>query len=343
MDDRYIVGRRAPGRPKAARSRCYRLASWGLAAASMTAVVGLVPTGPADAAPLQTVTLEIPNVGATFSPFYLGIQDGIYQKDGINLKIETSITPPLAVDAIQGGSLDMMSAIGTAGSAGVNGQSLRVYDVMADHIDFVMIGAKGITRMSQLAGKTVVGESATSETNLIETLMLEHANVNPSSVSVVNVTGGDAARAALVEAGKAQGVSVEITGALTLEAKGYKVISNSNFVLEPFTGLATSQSFASGHAQLMKEMLAATTAATNVVRTNEAKTTAVLEAAPYSLSASNAKSVWKYVSTEWTTDGRPSTAAVDNQLVAWQKQYKLATKPVASKAFDFSYLPAASS
>jgi ABC-type nitrate/sulfonate/bicarbonate transport system substrate-binding protein len=283
------------------------------------------------------VSLEIPNPGAAFLPFYLGKEEGIYKKYGINLTIDDSIAPPLAVQAILGGSLDFMSAIGTAGSAGIEGRPMRVYDVVADGIDFVMVGGKGITSMSQLRGATIVGESAVSQTNLMETLMLQHAGVPVSSVHFVNITGGDAARSALVQAGKAQAVSVEITGALPLERAGLRVIGNTNFVLEPFTGLATSDSFASSHKQVMRNMIAATTDATKIVKTNEAETAKVLEAAPISLSKGDAKTVWKYLQVEWITSPKPPAKAINNQIEAWVQQYKLTSKPPADEAFDFSY------
>lgn len=283
------------------------------------------------------MSLEIPNPGAAFLPFYLGKEDGIYKKYGINLTIDPNINPPLAVQAILGGSLDFMAAIGTAGSAGIQGRPMRVYDVVADGIDFVMVGAKGVTSMSQLRGGTVVGESAVSQTNLMETLMLQHSGVPVSSVQFINITGGDAARSALVEAGKARAVSVEITGALPLERAGLHVIGNTKFVLQPFTGLGTSKSFASSHKQLMKNMIAATTAATKIVKTNEAETVKALEAAPISLSAPDAKTVFKYLQGEWITSPKPPAKAIDNQISAWVSQYKLSSRPSVGEAFDFSY------
>jgi NitT/TauT family transport system substrate-binding protein len=325
----WSLGRRTAAAAVAVAAAC--LAACGSSPASTS------PSSSKSPATLTNVTLEVPNPGASFLPFYLGKEEGIYKKFGINLTIDDSIAPPLAVDSILGGSLDFMAAIGTAGSAGIEGRPMRVFDVVADHIDFVMIGAKGITSMSQLRGATIVGESATSQTNLMETLMLEHAGVPVSSVHFVNITGGDAARAALVQAGKAQAVSVEITGAIPLEHEGYRVLSNTNFVLEPFTGLATSTSFASSHKQLMQNMIDATTQATQIVKTDEAKAVKALEQAPLSLSKSNGQAVWKYMQSEWITSPRPPAKAINNQIAAWVTQYKLTAKPPADEAFDWAY------
>jgi ABC-type nitrate/sulfonate/bicarbonate transport system substrate-binding protein len=324
-------------RPRALRHRAVATAAVVVIACLAACSSSPAPASGTRAKTLTDVSLEVPNPGAAFLPFYLGKEEGIYKKYGINLTIDDTIAPPLAVQAILGGSLDFMSAIGTAGSAGIEGRPMRVYDVVADGIDFVMVGAKGITSMSQLRGATIVGESAVSQTNLMETLMLQHAGVPVSSVHFVNITGGDAARSALVEAGKAQAVSVEITGALPLERAGLRVIGNTNFVLEPFTGLATSDSFASSHKQLMRNMIAATTEATKIVKTNEAETAKALEAAPISLSKGDAKTVWKYLQGEWITSPKPPAKAINNQIEAWVQQYKLTSKPSADEAFDFSY------
>lgn len=312
---------------------------------SVIAACGSSASSSAKATHLQNVSLEYPNPGAAFLPFFVGKEDGIYKKYGIDLHLTHALPPPLAVSAILSGKLDFMSAIGSAGSAGIDGRPMRVYDVVASHLDFVMVAGPGITSVSQLSGKVIAGESAVSEANLIEKLMLQHAGVPVSSVKFDNITGGDFPRADLVLAGKAQATVVEIASAEVLAKKGLHIIANAQFIEDPFTGLATSTTFADSHKQLMKSMIKATTEATNIVRTDESKTLKAFDQPPLDalhLSVSEQRKVWKYVQSEWSSSPIPPTVAVQNQLSQWQSIYKLKTLPPASKAFDFSFARAVS-
>jgi len=319
------------------------LSSLGLAACGNQAAKAPATRAPASAAPasapshLTTVTLEIPNPGAAFTPFYVGQALGIYKHYGINLKL-IHMAPPLAVQAILSGKLDFMSAIGSAARSAEEGEPMRIVEVVANHLDFVLVGAKGITHVSQLRNQTVVGESAVGEANLIESMILKQHGLPPGTYKVVNVEGGDAARAALVEAGKAQATVVEFTGAIPLQKKGFPILATASKILQPFTGLATSLSFLHAHPGLTRRMVIATIEATRVTRDDEAKTVPVLMKT-FHMSKQDASTLWKDLDNEWGHGGRPNPVAIQNEMKADQAALKLSHPPKPSQVFDFNYLP----
>ena len=315
-----------------------------LAAATLSlAACSSGSTSPTSAAAkkLTTVTVAIPTAqGIVYVPYDLGIQDGIYKKYGINLKLEV-ITPTTAVDLIRSGSLDFIAATGSAQASSIKGFRMPTYMVQSISQIFDLIGAPGITNMSQLKGKTIVGESAVGAANVWEQTVLAHYGLPASSVSVLNIPGGDASRIAYVKAGKAAATAVTPIEALQLEQDGMHLLTTGNFpsAEQAAGGLATSVSFADSHKALMKNMVAATVEATRDVRDNQKLAEATLDRAPYSVPKSEVKAVWKLLASNYVATGKPPQVAITNLLQALKSQYKLSSPPKESYLFDFQYLP----
>jgi ABC-type nitrate/sulfonate/bicarbonate transport system substrate-binding protein len=314
-----------------------------VAALSITACgSGAASSAPAPVKKLTTVTLEVPTAGGiVYVPYYLGIQDGIYKKYGISLDLE-DIDPTTAVDLIRSGGLDFMSATGSAQASSINGFRMPTYVVQSISQIFDLIGAPGITSMSQLKGKVIVGESAVGAANVWEQTVLKHYGIPSSSVSVINIQGGDASRIAYVKAGKGAATAVTPIEALQLEQLGMHILSTGNFAAadQAAGGFATSVGFADAHKTLMKNMVAATVEATKDVRENSALAEVTLMRAPYNVPKSEAKEVWKLLASNYVATGKPPQAAITNLLGALQSQYHLGSPPKESFLFDWQFLPA---
>jgi NitT/TauT family transport system substrate-binding protein len=302
---------------------------------------GTTSSAPAAAKTLTTVTLEMSTAaGIVYVPYYLGIEQGIYKKYGIKLDIEL-IDPTTAVDLIRSGGLDFMSATGSAQASSLKGFRIPTYEVESVSQIFDMIGGPGITKMSQLKGKVIVGESAVSAANVWENTVLAHYGISPGSVSVVNIQGGDASRIAYVKAGKAAATAVTPIEALELEKLGLRILSTGNFpsAEQAAGGFATSVSFADSHKTLMKDMAAATVVATRDVTDNPRLAEETLERAPYDTPKSEAPGVWKLLRSQYVPTGKPPQVAITNLLEALKTEYKLSSVPKESYLFDFEYLP----
>jgi ABC-type nitrate/sulfonate/bicarbonate transport system substrate-binding protein len=317
------------------------LAVLAVAALSLAACGSGSSPSSAAANKLTTVTVEIPTAnGIVYVPYYLGIQDGIYKKYRIDLKLET-ITPTTAVDLIRSGGLDFMSATGSAQASSIKGFQMPTYVVQSISQIYDLIGGPGITKMSQLKGKVIVGESAVSATNVWEQTVLAHYGIPASSVSVINIPGGNTSRIAYVKAGKAAATAVTPIEALQLEKEGMHLLSIGNFpsVEQAAGGLATSVSFANSHKALMKNIVAATVEATKDVRENSKLAEATLERAPYDTPKSEVKAVWKLLASNYVATGKPPQVAITNLLEALKTQYQLSSAPKESYLFDWQYLP----
>lgn len=308
-----------------------------LAGCSSTASRGVVPSRKK----LTTVTMEIPTAaGIVYVPNYLGVEDGIYQKYGIRLKMEL-IPPPTAVDLVLSGKLDLMSATGSAQASSLKGRRIPTFEVESINQMFDLVGAPGIRSVKQLKGKVIVGESAVSAANTWEYIVLKHYGILPSEVRIVNVEGGNSARLDYVRAGKAAATVVDPTEAITANHEGLPTLSTGNFPQtdEAAGGFATTLAFADSHEKLMRDMVEATIAATKIVRDNEAKTVAVLERAPYSVPKADAAGVWRLMRPNWVTTGKPPKVAITNLLTVLESEYHLSKPPSESYLFDWAFIP----
>jgi ABC-type nitrate/sulfonate/bicarbonate transport system substrate-binding protein len=298
-----------------------------------------VPVPAAATGTLQTVSLELPAAGGQFVPFYVGQKDGIYAKYGIDLKISV-ISPGVVIPSLLSGKLDFTALTGTVAGAAISGQRVKVFEISSDHSTLVLVGPKTVASVQQLAGKTIVGESPASSANLIEQLILQHYGVLSSSVSVINVSGSDDARVALVEAGKASATVTDL--ALFEEGLNHgehlHIISNPTFVTQPYAGLAAATSYVSANTALTKRMIDATIEATYVATKDEARTVPVIES-EFDLTKAQARSIFPALAGMNILTGRPSEVAIQNELKSLEQTLHLSKVPNASSAFDFSLLP----
>ena len=290
---------------------------------------------------LTTVTMELPTrAGVSYVPNYLGIEDGIYKKHGIQLKLET-ITPTVAVPLILSGGLDFMAATGSAQSSSLRGQAIPTYEVEGKSQFFTLVGAPGITSISQLKGKTIVGESAVSAANTWEITVLKHYGISTTQVSYVNIAGGDAPRIAYVTAGKGAATAVTPVESILMQKEGMKVLSTGNFPAteQAAGGFATSPAFANSHKKLMKNLAAATVEATKIVATTKKKAEKVLESTPYDVAKANVAKLFARLKPTWVTTGKPPQVAITNLLQTLKAEFKLSTTPSESLLFTWKFLP----
>lgn len=284
--------------------------------------------------------MELPTLsGLTYLPYYVGTKYGIFKKYGIKLTMQL-IKSTVAVDLIKSGQLDMMTATGSAESSSVHGYKLPTYVAQGIRQDFALVAGQGITSVSQLKGKVIIGESAISAANQWEKVVLQHFGIGATQVSFVTA-GTDAPRIAYLEANKGAATVVTTAEGLTLQSKGFKILTYGDFPETELVagGFATSPTWVKAHKALAKNFVKATIESTNLVSSSESKSVAVLEAKPFTVPASYAKTLWKAIKPNWTLKGKPPQVAITNQLKALQQQYTLPSPPKAGTIFTWKLIP----
>jgi ABC-type nitrate/sulfonate/bicarbonate transport system substrate-binding protein len=287
--------------------------------------------------PLTTVTLSLPAEVGGYLPFYLGIQKGFYRDVGINLDIQI-IHPSIAVAEVRSGSLDLVGGVSEADTAALaSGAPLREFAIFDERLDWVTVAPDSITSVHQLVGKTIAGESADSTDNLIEQKMLQASGIQLSQVSFINVAGSDAGRLALVEAGKASASAAEYSAYLAMPPGYHSIYDDSKF-LGNYGGFAGSIDWARSHANLLRNLIAATAKATHYIVQHKSQTIAVIEKT-FQLNKAKATLLWNFMKPDWAY-GKPSSSAMKADLETDQSLLHLKDTPKVSQVADFSYVPA---
>jgi ABC-type nitrate/sulfonate/bicarbonate transport system substrate-binding protein len=267
-------------------------------------------------------------------PLLVGNFRGIYRRYGIDLRYQAGLAPSIQLSEVQSGELSFYTVPSEAAPV----PSLRTFMVYEDRDPWVMVAPDSIRSVRELAGKTIVGQTATSLPNLLADQILNRNGVRSSDVSVVNVPGGaDQSRLALVQAGKAAATVVQYTAYLSLPA-GYHAIYNASEFVNADEGLVTTTAFARAHPALMRKMVAATAAAVTFYTGHEKASLPYIEH-QLDLSAAKAAKLWQFMREDFIT-GRPSAKVISAALSQDRVTLSRTSSLPQSRIFDFSYLPA---
>ena len=293
-------------------------------------------TPAASGSALQSVKIAIPAKGVAYLNLYAGKDLGVFRKHGIDLQL-SQISPGAALPAVQQGQIDFLTSIASAARLAEKGQPIRVVYIAADHDDFVLVGAKGISQASQLKGKVVAGATPGSELSELAIRLLDADGLRPSDYKMLYVGGGSAAVAALSN-GEVSAAMLDVADAVLMQDQGYPFIDSAVRFLLPAHGLATSLHQIEQRGSVLRRALAACLEATQLVATDKARVVPVMTK-EFDLSPADANQIFDQLKPTWVLSGRPGQEVLDEELTADQAILKLAAKPKESDVYDFSLLP----
>jgi NitT/TauT family transport system substrate-binding protein len=308
------------------------------APASASASPASKPAESPAASGLETVKVAIPAKGVAYLNLFAGKDLGVFQKHGIDLQL-SQISPGAALPAVQQGQIDFLTSIASAARLAEKGQPIRVVYIAADHDDFVLVGAKGITQASQLKGKVVAGATPGSELSELAIRLLDADGLPASDYKMLYVGGGSAAVAALSN-GEVSAAMLDVADAVLMQDQGYPFIDSAVRFLLPAHGLATSLHQIEQRGPVLRRALAACLESTRLVATDKAQVVPVMTK-EFDLSAADANQIFDQLKPTWVLSGRPGQDVIDEELTADQAILKLPAKPKESDVYDFSLLPPA--
>jgi ABC-type nitrate/sulfonate/bicarbonate transport system substrate-binding protein len=306
----------------------------GAPAAPAPAAPGATPAQ----APLQRLPARIiissPSVG--FAYFDVARDLGIFEKYALDPEIIV-LGGNAAVAALQGGEVDLLASTGTATRAAIRGIPVRVIQIAVNRASqFLLIGDKSISDLTQLRGKTVVGSGPGTTTNALIAEWLRRRGVEPHEYEVVNVNQSPP-RAAMLTNGLVAAIGVEASTAVPLVKQGYPALATGAELEMPNGGLAASLDAIQNRRDLLRRASRVVLEATEVMRTRKDQTVAVFTQ-HYNLSPEDAAQVYDWMHSGWTADGRPSMAGVQFEFDLEQKALEL-TEPIPiERVYDFSIL-----
>jgi NitT/TauT family transport system substrate-binding protein len=256
------------------------------------------------------------------APFYLGVADGIYAKQGIDLEIQEGRGSGVTVQAVGAGSATFGYAdIGTMIKAASKGTPVKGVGILLQTSPMSAMGfaAKGIDAPKDFPGKTVVLTPGDSFSQ-IWPVLLKLNNIQEGEIKILS---GDAAtkRNAVVN-GQADLLLGNINDQKpTIEevtGKPIKAVLFSDFGVNTVNGgLFANMDTITGKPDLVKRfMLASTLAAEAAQKDPAAAVAALLKAAPKAGKVETVTSSWAVtmplLHTKRTLNDRPFRASKDD-------------------------------
>lgn len=169
-------------------------------------------------------------------PVVVGQDFGFFAAEGLDVKTVFIRGGPTAMAALVGGSVDYTFVAGVAAVRAIaQNAPMLIISGMQPYMDYTMIGAKGITAVNDLKGKTVgvTGPGGIAEFASVEGLA-KKGLVRDRDYKILYGVGNSPARAHALESGKIHASPFSFLERLELEKKGYPTLFDIGEVIPGF-------------------------------------------------------------------------------------------------------------
>jgi len=268
---------------------------------------------------------------------YVARDLGIFQKHGIDAELvigQSAALPP----ALVAGDLQFMGTIPGAIQGAEAGLPIRGIMVGKDHPEYLLIGDNGVSQVSQLKGKDVVGSLPTQLPAQMLTLLLTKDGLQPSDYNIVAVQD-DNARAALVAEHRVAAGILGLSQSFPLMDQGHPEIDSTlEKVFNPSNGLATSLDNIKNKRDMIQRTVDAALEATQVARTDKDATVGVL-VKDFKQTPENAGRLFDMLVPTYTTNGRANPEGIKQQLEIDAQAMKLPQPKTEADVYDWEFVP----
>jgi ABC-type nitrate/sulfonate/bicarbonate transport system substrate-binding protein len=262
---------------------------------------------------LAPVTVAVPVKAEPFMDFYVGRDLGIWAKHGLDLKIVV-MKPPAALAAVTTGAVTFWGGAGSGAKAAETGRPVRIIFLGSDAPGVVMVGAKGVTNLKQVAGHTVAVKAPLDTTVVVTRALMKGAGV-PSSAYHFDYAGTTGAQIALIQKGLAAAAILELGPALKLKAQGYPVIGSGLGVHTYGSGLLTSEQEIKDHPGVLRRAVAAYRDTLKLELSDKQKVLGVMEK-EFNDSPALASQIYDLTRVSWVPGGVPPQSAVQGEIAS---------------------------
>ena len=161
-----------------------------------------------------------------FSAFWYAEVTGLFEAHGLDVSVTRTYSVQAAVDRLRSGEFDIALGApeGILGQAGPDSELVMIGGTTSILL-LSLMGAPGITSMSQLAGATLGASSATEGTALLMLEMLAAAGVDAGGVRIEPVGVGSVRFEALLEGRIAAGI-LNVPATYEAATKGLTILGD---------------------------------------------------------------------------------------------------------------------
>jgi NitT/TauT family transport system substrate-binding protein len=263
--------------------------------------------GSASAASASPTTVTVGTSGATaaYGPIYVGVQQGVFAKHGIDVKIE-DLTPNSATAAVLSGNIDV-AMDGPNLAAGILSNPSAKVAATAGPTVFYIYAHQGIKSVAALKGGTIAVTTPGGALDTSVRAAITKAGLTPGvDVKIAYLQTNSAALAA-VETGSVQAAGVSPPTSVQAQQAGLVQVQNIT-PLCPLSLVAVNSQFAANNKAALERFMAAWKEANALAASNEADSDAALKAYAQITNTAQLNGSWAAYKSVWVANPYPPSA-----------------------------------
>jgi NitT/TauT family transport system substrate-binding protein len=161
----------------------------------------------AESTELEKVSVSEAIHGVFFLPMYVAQGMKFFEQEGLEVKIITAESGPLAMQALLAGEVQFCATgHGLVANMWAKGKSTKIVNQMQDRCTFYLLGRSEISDIKSLKGKMVGCTKIGAESYAIARFLVARAGLNPKTDVTMVATSGMATTGSALEKDRAQAV-----------------------------------------------------------------------------------------------------------------------------------------
>ena len=300
----------------------------------ITAVLFLAQTKPGHG---EVITLAVPVRSLSILTFLLGVEQGFYQREGLELRAVV-LKPDLAVKSIVAGEADFTSAFGSVVRGAIAGLPVHGLMMLNDEQPYFLLAAKGVTSVAQLKGKIVGIAGIGGTLDYLTRAALRKGGLDPDKdVQLVDINTPAIGLNAL-QAGAVAATMLSLPFNMAAKDLGHtELLYAGDLVKTAGTGVGTTLNKINQRREQVKRMVRATLRSMEFLKAEPAVTKAFISK-EWKLSQPKAAEAYQVIRRGLTADGRVSETVLRSEIDQVKMRLKLKEEIPLSRLVDNSIL-----
>jgi len=234
------------------------------------AALGLALAAPGQAETLTKLRVAFDGYSMTSAPLQYAVQQGIFQKFGLDVTPAFVEGGSLLTQAVVGGSVDIaQNGYTPAAGAAVQGADIVFIGGISNKLPFQLVVKSSIAGAADLKGQSIAISRFGSSTDTAADFALAHLGLKRDDV-LVRQLGGPATRIAALTSGQVAGTVEQYPDTGELVQKGFRVMVDVTDIAGdyPNTSYATSRTFLKKNPDAVKRFFMAMATAVHDFKRN---------------------------------------------------------------------------
>lgn len=253
---------------------------------------------------MTTVTIGTSGATAAYGPVYVGVQQGIFAKYGLNVKLQT-LTPSSVTAAVLSGNIDVAFDGPNLASGILKQPSAKIMATTGPNA-FYIYAKKGITSVAGLKGKTIAVTTPGGSIDTAVRKAIAADGLTPGTDVKIAYLQTNSAALAAVETGSVQAAGVSPPTSVQAQQAGLVDVENITQYC-PLGLTAISNSFAANKS-VMQKFFAAWKAANKLAVSSNADSNEALKTYVKLTDTAQLNGSWQAYKSLWVVAPYPASA-----------------------------------